>query len=128
MMGCVPDDPDKRCEGWEKRHKIYLPRTFEVMAHEVTVAWFRRFADADSTVIGRVLRPKGGIMETQPEGSHGDHPVVHVSWDDATAFCEFGHGRLPTEMEWEYAARGGMPIGSIRGGIRIHPIRPTVWA
>jgi formylglycine-generating enzyme required for sulfatase activity len=113
MMGCSASD--KECDGDEKpSHRVTISKGFWIGQTEATVGAFKRFVAAT-----------GRQMPDTPKFNSGwandDMPIVNVTWDDAHDFCAWTGGRLPTEAEWEYAARGGSAEA------RYGPIDEIAW-
>ena len=124
MMGSPATENDR--DGDETRHSVILTKGFWLGATEVTRGQFGKFVQGstyrtdaekegwsyawDGKTWGKV---KGASWRNPGFAQDDGHPVVCVSWNDATAFCEWLSGkenrryRLPTEAEWEYACRAG---------------------
>jgi formylglycine-generating enzyme required for sulfatase activity len=91
----------------------------------------------DATVPGASWWYKvNGAAWNHPEGpdsdiaGHGHNPVTHMSWNDASAYADWAGKRLPTEAEWEYAARGGLEQSLFPWGNELTPNdhhRCNVW-
>jgi formylglycine-generating enzyme required for sulfatase activity len=89
---------DDRHEVERPRREVFLPR-YWIGKYEVTNGQFARFIAATG------YRAEG-LWHQYAIPGRGRHPVVHVSWKDAAAYCAWAGARLPTEAEWEKAARG----------------------
>ncbi len=107
--------------GWSFVFGGLLPDEFPDTRGAIQAPWWRQ-------VYGAYWRRPEGPQSSID--SRLDHPVVHVSWRDAQAFCSWSGVRLPTETEWEYAARGGLVQKRFPWGDELEPDgehRMNVW-
>lgn len=94
LRGAVSEDRDAEAdEGPQHRVEV---SSFLLSQKEITWEQYKRFCDATERPM-----PKGAARAPL------DHPVTNVTWEDAAAYCKWAGGRLPTETEWERAARLG---------------------
>ena len=77
-------------------------KSFLMSETEVTVGQYRKCVEA-----GRCTEPEGGGSCTWGKSGKEDHPINCVDWGQARTFAVWAGGDLPTEVQWEYAARGG---------------------
>ena len=122
LMGSEDGDADE-----QPVHTVHLD-AFYMDKYEVTNAQFKAFVDANpqwqkDNIEDRFHNDAYLYRWTGTDYPPGttDHPVGHVSWYAAMAYAEWAGKRLPTEAEWEYAARGGLAEKTFPWGDTISP-------
>ena len=101
-------------------HTVALD-AFYMDVNEVTVGQFKQFVEESGYAYNR-------WQEVAKYSPISGHPMIYVTWDDAMAYANWAGKRLPTEAEWEYAARGGASRPTVSMGGEVTPITMALEA